>query len=61
MGRASMKHGPVSLEDETDHHIDVGEIREKTDEGKFSPQAGNRLILADKLVGGQAEGRVGQW
>jgi hypothetical protein len=56
-----MKHGPVSLEDETDHHIDVGEIREKTDEGKFSPQAGNGLILADKLVGGQAEGSVGQW
>lgn len=56
-----MKHRAVSLEDETDHHIDVGEVSEKTDEGKFSPQTGNRLILADKLVSGQAEGGVGQW
>ena len=54
-----MKHRTVSLEDETDHHIDIGEVREKTDEGKFSPQAGNGLILADKLVGGEADGCVG--
>jgi hypothetical protein len=56
-----MKHRTVSLEEETDHHIDVGEIREKTDESKFSPQTVNGLILAEKLVGGQAEGCVGQW
>jgi len=59
MGGTPMKHRTVSLEDETDHHIDIGEVREKTDEGKFSPQAGNGLILADKLVGGEADGCVG--
>ena len=56
-----MKDRTVSLEDEADHHIDVGEVREKTDEGKLSPQAGNGLVLSDKLVGGQAYGGVGQW
>jgi hypothetical protein len=56
-----MKQKTVSLEDETDHHIEVGEVREKTDESKLSPQAGNRLVLADQLVGGQADGGVGQW
>ena len=61
MGRTPMKHGAVSLEDEADHHIDVGKVREKTDEGKLSPQAGNGLVLSDKLVGGQAYGGVGQW
>lgn len=56
-----MKHGTISLEDETDYHIDIREVGEKTDEGEFLPQAVNRLILAEKLVGGQAEGGVGQW
>jgi len=56
-----MKHRTVSLEDEADHHVDVGEVREKADEGKFSPKARNGLILAEKLMGGQAEGGVGQW
>jgi hypothetical protein len=56
-----MKHRTVSLKDETDHHIDVGEVREKTDESELSPQAVNGLIFAEKLVGGQAEGCVGQW
>jgi len=56
-----MKHRTVSPEDETDQHIDVGEVCKKTDEGKFLPQAGNGLILAENLVGGQADGCVGQW
>ena len=61
MGGTPMKHRTVSLEDEADHHVDVGEVREKADEGKFSPKARNGLILAEKLMGGQAEGGVGQW
>jgi hypothetical protein len=61
MGWTPMKHRTVSLEDETDHHIDVGEVREETNESKFPPQAVNGLIFAEKLVGGQAEGYVGQW
>jgi hypothetical protein len=56
-----MKHGAVSLENEADHHIHVGEVREKTDKGKFSPPAVNGLMLAEKLVGGEADRCVGQW
>ncbi len=56
-----MKHRTVSVEDETDQHIDVGEVREKTDKAEFSPPAVNGLMLADNLVGGQADGCVGQW
>ena len=56
-----MKHRTVSVEEETDHHIDVREVREQADESKLFPDAVNRLIVAEKLVGGQADGCVGQW
>jgi len=56
-----MKHRTVSLEEETDHHIDVGKVREKTDESELSPRAVNGRVLPAELMSGQAEGCVGQW
>jgi len=61
MGGTPMKGGTVTLEEETDHHIDIGKVREKTDERQLSPGAVNRRILPEELMSGQAEGRVGQW